>query len=112
MVMVFNTTYCTIECIKHECIKPKIWQLKKNQLTCFNTEGITKDEFSINYTCFDTEGITYDGFSIKYTCFDTEGITYEVWVELNSKLVLCFKYEKLNKSLNTEANLKWGEIEY
>jgi hypothetical protein len=37
---------------------------------------------------------------------------YLVWVELNSKLVLCFKYEKLNKSLNTEANLKWSEIEY
>jgi hypothetical protein len=37
---------------------------------------------------------------------------YLAWVELNSKLVLCFKYEKLNKSLNTEANLKWSEIEY
>ena len=37
---------------------------------------------------------------------------YLAWVELNSKLVLCFKYEKLNKSLNTEANFKWSEIEY
>jgi hypothetical protein len=45
---------------------------KKTQLTCFNTEGITKDEFSITYICFDTEGITYDAFSIKYTCVDTE----------------------------------------
>ena len=39
---------------------------EKAELTCFNTEGITKDEFSIKYTCFDTEGITYDGFSITY----------------------------------------------
>jgi hypothetical protein len=31
---------------------------EKAELTCFNTEGITKDEFSIKYTCFDTEGIT------------------------------------------------------
>jgi hypothetical protein len=50
---------------------------EKAGLTCFNTEGITKDEFSITYTCFDTEGITYDELSIKYTCFDTEGITYD-----------------------------------